>query len=214
MKDFRRRKRSEGHTGRPTREGSPSSTRAQETFSTSADPANPSTTAIEPLPLLGELIGGQEAAPENRGILLPSTRSQRGTFSTFTVSLPSNDPSAGAPLDVDPVGLPAQLEQILGLCDAYHRWLLGPGNAGKAPVQVAGPWNNQTSQMLLFAVCLKSIGHLESLKPGQVSYNRRLLKTKVLSLVNRRLQNPAKALDDKTLGALACLASYEAGRHS
>jgi hypothetical protein len=63
--------------------------------------------------------------------------------------------------------------------------------------------------MLLFALCLKSIGHLDAIHPAQFGGNRRLFKTRVLALANKRLKNPAKALEDKTIGALACLTSYE-----
>jgi hypothetical protein len=41
-----------------------------------------------------------------------------------------------------------------------------------------------------------------------------MFKTRVLALINKRLKNPAKALDDKTIGALACLTSYEISRGS
>lgn len=64
--------------------------------------------------------------------------------------------------------------------------------------------------MLLIAFSLMSIGHLEALNPRQTSYNRRLFKTQVLVLVNGRLRDATRALEDKTLGALACLTSYEA----
>jgi hypothetical protein len=139
-------------------------------------------------------------------------RAQHGTFGTFTISLPK--PSHSEPTtveDIDPLSSPGQLEQMLTICESYNRWLYSNVASNVEPTlsQARGPWDNGTSQMLLFALCLKSIGHLDSIHPSHFGGNRRLFKTRVLALANKRLKNPAKALEDKTIGALACLTSYE-----
>jgi hypothetical protein len=139
-------------------------------------------------------------------------RAQHGTFGTFTISLPKpSQPPASMAEDIDSLSSPGQLEQMLSICESYNRWLLSnlPSEIEPSIPQVSGPWDNPTSQMLLFALCLKSIGHLDAIHPAQFCGNRRLFKTRVLALANKRLKNPAKALEDKTIGALACLTSYE-----
>lgn len=139
-------------------------------------------------------------------------RAQHGTFGTFTISLPKSDPPAPSIAeDIDPLSSPGQLEQMLSICESYNRWLTSNVAAEVEPTlsQVKGPWDNATSQMLLFSLCLKSLGHLDSINPSHFGENRRLFKTRVLALANKRLKNPAKALEDKTIGALACLTSYE-----
>jgi hypothetical protein len=57
-------------------------------------------------------------------------------------------------------------------------------------------------------LCLR---HLLTILPVHLDGNRRLFKTRVLAIANKRLKTPAKALEDKTIGALACLTSYEVG---
>ena len=139
-------------------------------------------------------------------------RAQHGTFGTFTISLPNpSRPGPSMTEDIDPLSSPGQLEQMLSICESYNRWLYSNVASDVEPTisQVRGPWDNGTSQMLLFALCLKSIGHLDSIHPSHFGGNRRLFKTRVLALANKRLKNPAKALEDKTIGALACLTSYE-----
>lgn len=144
-------------------------------------------------------------------------RAQHGTFGSFTINLPK--PNRAAPSmaeDIDPLSSPGQLDQMLSICESYNRWLLSNVSSEGEPgiPQVSGPWDNPTSQMLLFALCLKSIGHLDAIHPAQFGGNRRLFKTRVLALANKRLKNPAKALEDKTIGALACLTSYEVRKNS
>ena len=139
-------------------------------------------------------------------------RAQHGTFGTFSINLPKpNRPASALTEDIDPLNSPGQLEQMLSICDSYNRWLISNvSTTGEPrPSQMSGPWDNSISQMLLFALCLKSIGHMEALYPNSTGGNKRLFKTRVLALANKRLKNPAKALEDKTIGALACLTSYE-----
>jgi len=136
----------------------------------------------------------------------------QGTFGTFTVSLPPKAKPATQPIEnIDPLKQPGQLDELIKLCENFQRWLLSGIENRESPVVVSGPWDNASSQMLLLALSLKSMGHLEALNPGQRSYNRRTFKIRVLVLANKRLKNPAKALEDQTLGALACLTSYEVG---
>ena len=136
-------------------------------------------------------------------------RAQHGTFGTFTINLPKPSRPMSLAEDIDPLSSPGQLEQMLSICESYNRWLLPSNSDETTAAQVSGPWDNTTSQMLLFALCLKSIGHLDALHPSQSGGNKRLFKTRVLALANKRLKHPAKALEDKTIGALACLTSYE-----
>jgi hypothetical protein len=97
-------------------------------------------------------------------------RAQHGTFGTFTINLPKpNRPAPSMAEDIDPLSSPGQLEQMLGICESYNRWLLSNISSDGEPAipQVSGPWDNPTSQMLLFALCLKSIGHLDAIHPAQ-----------------------------------------------
>lgn len=103
---------------------------------------------------------------------------------------------------------------MLDVCERYDQWLIPDESERPASFDMTGSMDSTTSEMLLFALCLKSIGHMEALNPGQTTYNRRLFKTKVLSICNLHLKDPAKALEDETLGALACLTSYEVSRNA
>ena len=137
-------------------------------------------------------------------------RAQLGVFGTFTIQLPQPKRSPREIYeDIDPLSSPDQLEHVISICESYNRWLIASMPVEAELGKINGPWDTPTSQMLLFASCLKSIGHLDALRPAQVEVDRRLLKTKVLALANKRLKNPANALEDRTIEALACLTSYE-----
>ena len=89
--------------------------------------------------------------------------------------------------DIDPLGSPGQLEHMLSICEAYSQWLRS-GNSADADLPVpkaGGPWDNPASQMLLYALCLKSLGHLDAIYPAQFGGSRRLFKTKLLALGNK-----------------------------
>ena len=180
-------------------------------------------TSREDLPPIGDLeVGkGKRRSPQSpdgderrdssrRPKRKEEPRAQHGTFGTFSITLPKpNRPAQSLSEDIDPLSSPGQLEQMLSICESYNRWLINNMSSDPALSQMNGPWDNPTSQMLLFALCLKSIGHLDALHPAQFGGNKRLFKTRVLALANKRLKNPANALEDKTIGALACLTSYE-----
>lgn len=139
-------------------------------------------------------------------------RVRHGTFSTFTINIPKpSHPTPSLDEEIDPLSSPGQLERMLSICESYNRWLAYSLASDVEPTiaQTTGPRDNSTSQMLLFALCLKAIGHLDAIHPSHFGGNRWLFKTRVLALANKRLKNPAKALEDKTIGALACLTSYE-----
>ncbi|KAK5174152.1 uncharacterized protein LTR77_001232 [Saxophila tyrrhenica] len=144
-----------------------------------------------------------------------STRAQPGVFGTFTVNLPRRQrPRRPTFDDINPLDTPGQLEHLLSICQRYNHWL-GAQWPSQPELDLPGdPSNDTTSQMLLFALCLKSIGYLDALEPGQTRADTDLLKTKVLALINRRLKSPTEALEDRTIGALACLTSYEISRGS
>ncbi|KAK3704333.1 hypothetical protein LTR37_013886 [Vermiconidia calcicola] len=142
-------------------------------------------------------------------------RAQHGVFGTFTVKLPKlNRPPQPLSDELDPLSTPGQLERMLSICESHNRWLIGNASVEPGDSQMSGPWDDPTSQMLLFALCLKSIGHLDAVRTENIGENKRLFKTRILALANKRLKNPAKALEDKTIGALACLTSYEISRGS
>ena len=154
--------------------------------------------------------GARTESPARRQKRKDEPRAQHGVFGTFAINLPKpSRPPQSIAEDIDPLSSPGQLEQMLSICETYNRWLIGSLPSDNTTSDMSGPWDNPTSQMLLFALCLKSIGHLDAVHPAQFGCNRRLFKTRVLALANKRLKNPAKALEDKTIGALACLTSYE-----
>lgn len=161
-------------------------------------------------PTPGDEVAESSRKPKQRRPDRP--RAQHGTFSTFSINLPKRKKTlTSLSEDIDPLSSPGQLDQMLSICESYNRWLIANSAADPAVGlnELRGPWDNQTSQMLLFALTLKSIGHLDALQSASIGGNRRLFKTRVLALANKRLKNPAKALEDKTIGALACLTSYE-----
>lgn len=137
-------------------------------------------------------------------------RAQHGVFSQFMINLPkpTTPPTIGE--DLDQLNSSADLGRMLDACEEYNTWL----HSSSPPDVPASKRNNKayddkTSQMLLCALSLKSVGQLEAVKPTESKVDKNLLKTRVLALLNKRLKNPNKALEDNTIGALACLASYE-----
>lgn len=71
----------------------------------------------------------------------------------------------------------------------------------------------ETSQcpMLLAGCCLASVGHLDAVQPNRPGGNYALYKARVLRAVSERLQSPATATHDGTIGTLGCLLSFEVG---
>jgi hypothetical protein len=136
-------------------------------------------------------------------------KAQHGVFGSFTVNLEPPQRPRQPTQDADLVAPAPQLEEMLSICEAYNGWLTSSGPMENAIQEPASSPDTTTSQMILYALCLKSIGHLESIDPRSITADKYLFKTRVLALVNTRLKDPAKALDDQTIGALACLTSYE-----
>lgn len=139
-------------------------------------------------------------------------RRQPGTFSTFSVQMNSKQNAARGSDLIEP---PDELESMLNGCDRYEQWLLENVESFQRSALPPPPKNSTASKMLLLsAMSLKSAGHLEALGSEESGLDCRLIKTKVLSSINQRLNEPVQALEDITLGSLGCLASYEISRYS
>lgn len=135
---------------------------------------------------------------------------QRGVFSQFMISLPARPSSPTLGDDIEALQSPGQIDVMLQACEHYNTWLTCRSKPAES-TRDAVPCNNSAAQLLLSALCLQSIGHLETVRPRRVSLDKGLLKTGILASLNKRLKDGSTALEDNTIGALACLASYEVG---
>ena len=68
--------------------------------------------------------------------------------------------------------------------------------------------------MLLAACCLASVGHLDAVQPNRPSGDYTVYKDRVLREVRERIRSPISATSNETIGALACLLSFEMSRGS
>lgn len=70
-------------------------------------------------------------------------------------------------------------------------------------------WDQSREPMLLAACCLASVGHLDAVQPDRPPGNYEVYKASVLRHISKRMQAPETAISDETIGALACLLSFE-----
>ncbi|KAF2165834.1 hypothetical protein M409DRAFT_55694 [Zasmidium cellare ATCC 36951] len=111
-------------------------------------------------------------------------------------------------------GSTAQIGQMLGFCRSYLHWLL-PGVETKTAGKMLGQaWDQSQCPMLLAACCLASVGHLDAVQPNRPPGNYEVYKANVLRHISRRMQSPDLATTDETVGALACLLSFEMSKGS
>lgn len=136
-------------------------------------------------------------------------QAQHGVFGQFMIDLPKHATPPTIAEDMEALTSPGRLEQMLDICNEYNSWLSSSAAESTTTGQTKKSYDNRTSQMLLCALCLKSVGHLEVVGAQECNLEKSVLKTRVLALLNKRLKNPSKALEDHTIGSLACLASYE-----
>lgn len=139
-------------------------------------------------------------------------RAQRGIFSQFMINLPRQASPSTLGEDIDALHSPGRIDQMLQLCERYNTWLAAGSADEDSSTQTAPKPDSSAAQLILSALCLQSIGHLEAIHPDDISIDKGLLKTSVLASLNKRLMDTSRALEDNTIGALACLASYEVRR--
>lgn len=127
------------------------------------------------------------------------------------INLPKRQTPSAIGDDIDALSSPGRLDRMLDVCDEYNSWLSSSilETTDTPPKRDYGSYDNKTARMLLCALALKSRGHLEAVRSDRPEFEKHLVKTGVLALLNKRLKNASKALEDNTIGALACLASYE-----
>ena len=223
MKDYRRRQRDEEAEGASSRSGSPSSGASQESPSSqqgsdSSKRAKAATASVQrgsasstsKSTPSGEEVRRRPSVRRDRSEQWLSRRAGQGLFITFSLgAYTPTEPSlnvAGAQHGARPS---SHLGRMLQICERYHTWLI-PDRATATGFEALGAAKeDSTARMLLFALTLQSIGHLNAIGLSPTDDEEQRFKSQLLTLANRRLQDNTKALDDFTLGALACLTSYE-----
>ncbi|KAK4495820.1 hypothetical protein PRZ48_013088 [Zasmidium cellare] len=132
-------------------------------------------------------------------------------------SSPSNmaqDQSTWLNENDDFFGSTAQIGQMLGFCRSYLHWLLPGVETETAGKMLGQAWDQSQCPMLLAACCLASVGHLDAVQPNRPPGNYEVYKANVLRHISKRMQSPDLATSDQTIGALACLLSFEMSKGS
>lgn len=220
MKDYRRR-REEGEAG-------PSAGRVTRSPSTSgrASPQIDTRTARSQVGRLSRASStGEHATPPPEVLGERSTKRGRpgkiqqqqaaslflqtahGLFSNFTVDLSAK---TSPQEDRSPSRDESELNRMLEICERYNEWLI-PGRGVTNPMAPDINDNSQAAKMQLYALTLMSIGHLSAVGVYDGEDERAYYKARLLGIAHRLLQDPERALQDATVGALACLTSYEVG---